>query len=114
MAIKHLCLLFDTTPSACSRILKNMLKLVVRRLRHHPIVRVEFPNEQRKQQFAQLISVHEPAVTDVIGFMDGVSFKSECTSKHIQQNAFYCGYDCDTMVSNFFAYGPDGKVSSAQ
>jgi hypothetical protein len=22
----------------------------------------------------------------------------------------YCGYDCDTMVNNVFAYGPDGKV----
>jgi hypothetical protein len=28
----------------------------------------------------------------------------------IEQNAFYCGYDCDTMVNNVFAYGPDGKV----
>jgi hypothetical protein len=28
----------------------------------------------------------------------------------VQQNAFYCGYDCDTMVNNVFAYGPDGKV----
>ena len=34
----------------------------------------------------------------------------ECTSERIQQNAFYCGYDCDTMVNNVFAYGPDGKV----
>ena len=30
--------------------------------------------------------------------------------EHFEQNAFYCGYDCDTMVNNVFAYGPDGKV----
>jgi hypothetical protein len=87
-----------------------MLKLVLMQLRHLLIGRVEFPNEQRKQQFAQLISLREPAATDVIEFMDSVLFTSECTSKQIQQNAYYCGYDCDTMVSNVFAYGPDGKV----
>ena len=42
--------------------------------------------------------------------MDSVSFLMECTCKLVQQNAFYCRYDCDTMVKNVFAYGPDGKV----
>ncbi len=28
----------------------------------------------------------------------------------MEQNAFYCGYNCDTMVNNVFAYGPDGMV----
>ena len=42
--------------------------------------------------------------------MDGVSFPAECTDERVEQNAYYCGYDCDTMVNNMFAYGPDGKV----
>ena len=42
--------------------------------------------------------------------MDGVSLSSECTDERVEQNAFYCGYDSDTMVNNVFAYGPDGKV----
>ena len=42
--------------------------------------------------------------------MDGVSFPAECTDNAINQNAMYCGYDCDTMVNNVFAYGHDGKV----
>jgi hypothetical protein len=37
-------------------------------------------------------------------------FLSECTDERIEQNAFYCGYDCDTTVNSFFAFGPDGKV----
>jgi hypothetical protein len=37
-------------------------------------------------------------------------FLSECTDKQIEQNTFYCGYDCDTIVNNVFAFGPDGKV----
>jgi hypothetical protein len=41
--------------------------------------------------------------------MDGVLILAECTDEHFEQNAFYCGYDCDTMVNNVFAYGPDSK-----
>jgi len=43
-------------------------------------------------------------------FHGRVSFPAECTDKRVEQNAYYCGYDCDTMVNNMFAYGPDGKV----
>ena len=47
---------------------------------------------------------------DVIGFMDGVSLTSECTSEPLLQNWMYSGYHSDTMVNNLFAYAPDGKV----
>ncbi len=62
------------------------------------------------REFADMVQAREPLVNDIIGFMDGVTFTMECTSERVQQNAFYCGYDCDTMVNNVFAYGPDGKV----
>ena len=110
MPYKHLCLLFGITPSACSRILNKMVDRVVHRLRFHPFARVEFPNNAKMQQFASMIESREPSVRDVIGFMDGLSLTSECTDKRLTQNAFYCGYSCDTMVNNVFAYGPDGKV----
>jgi hypothetical protein len=58
-----------------------------------------------------MIQAREPLVDDdVIGFMDGCSFLTECTSKRVQQNAFHCGYNCNTMVNNVFSHGPDGKV----
>jgi len=110
MPYKHLCLIFGITPSACSRILNKMLDRVVSRLRFHPYARVKFPNNEKMQQFASMIESREPSVSDVIGFMDGVSLTSECTDERITQNAYYCGYSCDTMVNNIFAYGPDGKV----
>jgi hypothetical protein len=47
---------------------------------------------------------------NIIGFLDGLSLTSECSSEVIEQNAMYSGYHSDTMVSNIFAYGPDGKV----
>jgi len=52
----------------------------------------------------------EPLVSYIKGFMEGVSFPAKCTDECIKQNAYYCRYDCDTMVNNVFAYGPNGKV----
>lgn len=52
----------------------------------------------------------EPVAHDVIGFLDGVSLHSECSSDTLEQNAMYNGYHADTMVNNIIVYGADGKV----
>ena len=57
-----------------------------------------------------MVQKQEPLVSNIIGFMDSISFPAECTDKCIKQNAYYCGYACDTLVNNVFAYGPNGKV----
>ncbi len=53
-----------------------------------------------------MVQSRGPLVDDVIEFMDGVLIPAECMDEHFEQNAFYCSYDCDTMVNNMFAYGP--------
>jgi len=70
MGYKHLCLIFDFTPTVCSRVMNKMLKLVVKKLKRHPLARVKFPNAEQMEYYAQLIHEQEPAVDDVIGFMD--------------------------------------------
>ena len=110
MNYKHLCIIFGITPSVCSRAINWMLKKTVRALRAHPFARVQFPGREKMREYAAMVQAREPLVDDIIGFMDGVSFPAECTDDRIDQNAMYCGYDCDTMVNNVFAYGPDGKV----
>ena len=60
--------------------------------------------------FASMVNNREPSIDDVIGFMDGVLLKTECTSECITQNAFYSGYKCDTTVNSVFTYGQDEKV----
>ena len=62
------------------------------------------------QRFAEVISLCEPTISNVIGFMDGVRLATEMTNERLEQNAYYCGYDCDTMVNNVLVCGPDGKV----
>ncbi len=100
MSNKWLCLIFSITPLPCSRILKMILGMTVKQLRYHPLVRVKFPNVEKMQLFLDMISVQEPTVNNVIGFMDGLGLTTECTDERIMQNAYYCSYDCDTMVNN--------------
>jgi hypothetical protein len=110
MSNKWLCLIFGITPSPCFRILRKMHCMAVKWLRFHPLLRTCFPDEQKMRQFADMISLREPTISNVIGFMDGLGLAKEMTSKRIQQNAYYCGYDCDTMINNVLVFGPDGKV----
>ena len=103
MTVKHLCLIFGVVPSVCRLRINSMVKKAVKLLRSHPMARVEFPNKATMRRFANMVQQRKPSVNKIIGFMDGVSFPVECTDKRITQNAFYCGYDCDTMVNNVFA-----------
>ncbi len=61
------------------------------------------------QMFALMINNQEHLIDDVIGFMDGVLLATECTSEATTHNAFYSGYECDTVINNVIAYRPDGK-----
>jgi hypothetical protein len=104
---KYLCLIFGRTPSICSRVITWMLRKMVRLLRNHLIAMVQFPNNAKMKEYADMIQAREPLVKDVIGFIDSISFPTECTDKRVEQNAYYCCYKCDTMVNNVFVYGPD-------
>ena len=97
-------------PHALLSYSKKILCMTVKRLRFHPLARKKFPDEQKMQQFVEMISICEPTISNVIGFMDGLGLATEMTDERIQQNAYYCGYDCDTMVNNVLVFGPDGKV----
>jgi len=83
-----------------------MLLLVVEKLKRHPLARVKFLDVDQMASFARQIKSCEPEVDDVIGFMDDLSL----TSEMLEQNSMYNGYHSDTMLNNFIAYGPDGKV----
>ncbi len=82
----------------------------MRALRDHPFAQVKFPDGDKMRKYTTMVEVREPIVNDIIGFMDGVSFSTKCMDERVEQNSMYCGYDCNMMVNNVFAYGPDGKV----
>ncbi len=84
--------------------------MTVKRLHYYPLARIKFPDEQKMRMFAEMICLCELTISNVIGFMDGLGLATEMTDERIQQNAYYCRYDCDTMINNVLVLGPDGKV----
>jgi hypothetical protein len=107
---KHLCLIFGLTLTVCGKAINWMLRRTVRLLNDHPFAKVRFPDDLKMSEFPNMVKARELLAEDVIGFMDEVLFQTECTSERMEQNAFYCSYDCNTMVNNVFVFGPDGKV----
>ncbi len=55
MGYKHLCLIFGCTPTVCSRVNTSMLKLVVKKLKRHPLARDKIPDEEKMAEYAQFI-----------------------------------------------------------
>ena len=76
----------------------------------HPLAPVEFPTEARMHLYSNMVSAQEPMMTNVIGFMDGVGLTTDCKDERLTQNAYYFGYDCDTIVNNVIVFGTDGKI----
>ncbi len=99
MNYKHTCLIFGITPSVCSPILSNMTSLSIGCLHFNDSAKVKFPSPEKMQQFMSMINCPEPMISDVVGFMDDISFQLECMSESVTQNAFYCAYDCETIVN---------------
>jgi hypothetical protein len=55
MGCKHLCLIFGCTPTVCSRVINGLLKVVVKKLKRHPLASIRFPNAEQLEYYAQLI-----------------------------------------------------------
>jgi hypothetical protein len=102
MGIKHLCLIVAVTPTICSRVVKNMLWVFVKKLKNCFLATVRFPDVEKIEYVAQLIQARAPAIDDIIGFLDGLFLMPEWTSELIEQNVFYNGYLGDSMIKNIF------------
>jgi hypothetical protein len=110
---KHLCMLFGVVPSSVTSCITEMRKLICNILITNPASEIKFPDEDRKQYYASLCQRREPSVDNVIGFVDGVSLQTQCSSDPAIQSSFYNGYHHDTMVNNVFAFSPEGKIIMA-
>jgi hypothetical protein len=52
----------------------------------------------------------EPAVDEIIGFMNGLALAYEHTSKAIEQSSMYNGCQSERMVNEIFNYVPDDNM----
>jgi hypothetical protein len=90
-----------------------MRSLVVRGLKNHRSSKIQFPDQDTMRRFAALVQAREPLVDNIIGFVDGFSAEIQCSSNHLDQNAYYDGYLHDTFVNNVLVFSPEGKVIAA-
>lgn len=110
MRLKELCLIFGITPSTASSIILEMLPKVTNILRKLPSSRIKFPSHNKMQYYANLVFQRNPTVNNIIGFVDGLSLKVQCSDFDEDQRRYYNGYYHDTCCNNVFAFAPDGKI----
>ncbi len=101
---------FGISTASVSNYLNEMLDRVISGLSNHRFAKVQFPKEEKKADWAAMISAREPEVEGVIGFVDGVAFAVQCGESEEEQARDYNGYRHDTVCNNVFAFGPDGKI----
>ena len=63
MRIKHLCMLFGIVPSTASRDIRDILCIIIRRLRADPASLIAWPDEDKKQELAFMVFLREPMVS---------------------------------------------------
>ena len=81
-----------------------MLHLTTEKLEQDTASRISFPDKKRMAQFSKMVYARDNRVRGVIGFMDGLSLKIECTSDIEKQNAYYNGYQSDTGDLYLYLY----------
>ena len=110
MKTKHLCLLFGVVPTTANSIIWRMMRLICKLLKRHPASKIEFPNNEKMLYLANMVKAREPLITNVIGFVDGLTLPCQCSDDELRQNAAYNGYSHDTSCNNVFAFSPEGKI----
>ena len=110
MKAKHLALIFGILPNSVTPTIITMSRRIVKALKNHPAAEIRFPSIEEIRELCDMVRHREPMIDDVFGFLDGLALPVQCSPEEDEQNAFYNGYYCDTMVNNIFLFAPTGKI----
>ena len=66
-----------------------------------------------EKEDALVVSLREPQVDNIIGFVDGVAIPIMCSSDEEEQATYYNGHMKDTVCNNVFAFRPFGTIMFA-
>ena len=110
MRYKDLAQRFGILPNTVGKYIASMRIRIVEKLLKHPASKIKFPNSDKMKHYAHLVSLRDPAVKDVIGFVDGLKIPVQCCDDPDVQNSYYDGYNHDTMVNNVLLFSPLGKI----
>jgi hypothetical protein len=60
--------------------------------------------------YSDIITAHEPGISNVFGFVDGVFITCEDPSDSDTQNAYYNGWKSCCSITNVLVFAPDGTI----
>jgi hypothetical protein len=110
MKQKTLAQLFGVTNPTVSRVLRRLIFLVPQKLRNYAKCKVEWPTAEKMAQLSLLVSRRMPGLTNIFGFVDGLSVPCETSTDQFEQNAYYNGWKAGTFVNNIFVFSSEGKI----
>ena len=110
MKRKTLCQIFGAPPTVIDRALYRTLTALRYRLKTIPCARIQWPNAEEMEVFAQQINNREPSLQHSFAFVDGVWFPIQEPPDPLPQNAFYNGWKACCNITNVIAFTPDGCI----
>jgi hypothetical protein len=60
--------------------------------------------------YSDIITAHEPGISNVFGFVDGVFFTCDDPPDSDSQNAYYNGWKTCCSITNVLVFAPDGTI----
>jgi hypothetical protein len=61
-----------------------MLARTIKNLKSNIQARIKFPDARLMAEYAHLVTLREPTITNVIGFVDGLSIPVQCSEAEEQ------------------------------
>ena len=102
--------LFGLTPASSSNYIWRGIRILLKALRKEHQARIQYPNSEEIHQLSMMLTVHEPCVQNVFGFLDGLNCPILNPEDQIQQNAYYNGWKSVCFVSAVILYAIDGSI----
>jgi hypothetical protein len=72
--------------------------------------RIAWPNAEEMRAYSDIIKAHEPGISNVFGFVDGVYFRCDDPADSDTQNAYYNGWKSCCSITNVLVFAPDGTI----
>lgn len=110
MGQKSLCLIFGIPPATLCRNLHFGLAVLEEFLKLDTQARVEFPTPEEFDNFSEQMARRHPKLRNVVGFLDGTTFRVQEPGHPGKQAQYYNGWKHCTTVTNMFAFLPDGTI----
>lgn len=110
LGLKHLSMIFCVSESTVLYTVNKIIKKIIFYLKDNVKSAIKFPTAAKMEYYASLVARREPTITNVIGFVDGLSLPVQCSEDPETQSLMYNGYYHDTRCNNVLAFSPEGTI----